>query len=125
MIAMVMGTNRDAASTVKAISTSVSPLSGSEWTSEWIYKQKNMHTHLINQRSVYSLIALHLQLHSAFTLISPLSIVRTEWTSHDPLHPAMLHGMTEMLYTLSGSSEVILNDAPRVSVELTSVINPL
>ena len=32
--------------------------------------------------------------------------VCTEWTLHDSLHPTMLHGMTEMLYTVSGSSEV-------------------
>ena len=42
----------------------------------------------------------------------------TECTSHDSLHPAMLHGVTVMLYTVSGSSEVTSNDAVSFSVEL-------
>ena len=37
----------------------------------------------------------------------PVCGVSTECTSHDSLHPAMLHGMTEMLYTVSGSSEIV------------------
>ena len=34
--------------------------------------------------------------------ISPPNSVCTECTSHDSLHPAMLHGVTVMLYTVSG-----------------------
>ena len=48
--------------------------------------------------------------------------VCTECTSHDSLHPAMLHGITEMLYTVSGSSEVTSNDVVSFSVELYTVI---
>ena len=53
--------------------------------------------------------------------------VCTECTSHDSLHPAMLHGMTEMLYTVSGSSGVTSNDVVSFSVELyaTIAIDPL
>ena len=34
----------------------------------------------------------------------------------------MLHGMTEMLYTVSGSSEVTSNDAVPFSVELPTIL---
>ena len=34
----------------------------------------------------------------------------------------MLHGITEMLYTKSGSSEVTLNDAEPFSVELSTIL---
>ena len=44
--------------------------------------------------------------------------VCTEWISHDSLHPPMLQGMTEMLYTVPGSSEVTMNDAVPFNVEL-------
>ena len=58
---------------------------------------------------------------------SVLDSVCTEYGSHDSLHPAMLQGMTEMLYTVSGSSEVTLNDAGPFSVELYTItsIDPL
>ena len=42
--------------------------------------------------------------------------VCTEWMSHDSLHPAMLQGMTEMLCTVPGSSEVVWNDAEPCNV---------
>ena len=51
-------------------------------------------------------------------LVSDSDSVCTECTSHDSLHPAMLHGMTVMLYTVSGSSEVTSNDVVFLSVEL-------
>ena len=50
--------------------------------------------------------------------ISPPNSVCTECTLHDSLHPAMLHGVTVMLYTVSGSSEVTSNDAVPFNVEL-------
>ena len=49
--------------------------------------------------------------------------VCTECTSHDSLHPAMLHGVTVMLYTVSGSSEVTSNDAVSFSVELHTILD--
>ena len=54
--------------------------------------------------------------------ISPSFSVCTECTSHDSLHPAMLHGMTVMLYTVSGSSEVTSNDALPFSVEWPTIL---
>ena len=48
--------------------------------------------------------------------------VFTECMSHDLLHPAMLQGTMEMLYTVSGSSEVTLNDAEPFSVELCTIV---
>ena len=50
-----------------------------------------------------------------------------ECTLHDSLHPAMLHGMTEMLYTVSGFSEITSNDVEPFSVELYTIlaIDPL
>ena len=48
--------------------------------------------------------------------------VCTECTSHDLLHPAMLHGVTEMLYTVPGSSGVTSNDAVSFSVELCTIL---
>ena len=47
--------------------------------------------------------------------------VCTEWMSHDLLHPAMLQGMTEMLYTVSGSSEAMLNDVEPFKVDLYTI----
>ena len=55
--------------------------------------------------------------------ISPPDSVCTECTSHDSLHPAMLHGATEMLYTKSGSSEVTSNDVEPFSVELCTILS--
>ena len=46
-----------------------------------------------------------------------------ECTSHDSLHPAMLHGVTVMLYTVSGSSEVTSNDLVSFSVELYTILD--
>ena len=53
--------------------------------------------------------------------------VCTECTSHDSLHPAMLHGVTVMLCIMSGSSEVTSNDAEPFSVEMRTIlaIDPL
>ena len=48
----------------------------------------------------------------------PVCDAWAECTSHDSLHPAMLHGVTVMLYTVSGSSEVTSNDVVPFSVEL-------
>ena len=52
----------------------------------------------------------------------PPDSVCTECTSHDSLHPAMLHGVTVMLYTVSGSSEVTSNDVVSFSVELPTIL---
>ena len=53
--------------------------------------------------------------------------VCTECTSHDSLHPAMLHGVTVMLCIVSGSSEVTSNDAAPFNVKLHTMlaIDPL
>ena len=48
----------------------------------------------------------------------PVCDAWAECTSHDSLHLTMLHGVTEMLYTVSGSSEANSNDVVSVSVEL-------
>ena len=68
----------------------------------------------------------------AFCLdISPSVLISdsvcTECTSHDSLHPAMLHGVTEMLYTVSGWIGVTSNDVEPFSVQLPTilVIDPL
>ena len=55
-------------------------------------------------------------------LVSDSRSVCTECTSHDSLHPAMLHGVTEILYTVSGSGEVISNIAVPFSVELRTIL---
>ena len=67
-------------------------------------------------------------MHVCMTCIEPISpvvpsvseSVCTEWISHDSLHSAMLQGMTEMLYTVPGSSEVTMNDAVPFNVKLCS-----
>ena len=61
------------------------------------------------------------------TMLVPDDSVCTESTSHNSLHPAMLHVVTVMLYTVLGSSEVTSNDVEPFNVELCTIlaIDPL